>query len=32
MFKPGTRQRYRQLEVRASGHAVHITYGRVPEA
>ncbi|MBI5087636.1 MAG: dihydrofolate reductase family protein [Actinobacteria bacterium] len=31
MFKPGTRQRYRQREVRPSSNAIHITYERVPE-
>jgi len=28
MFRAGTRQRYRQREVRPSGNAVHITYER----
>lgn len=28
MFRPGTRQRYRQREVRPSRNAVHITYER----
>jgi dihydrofolate reductase len=32
MFKPGTRQRYRQREVRPSADAVHLTYERVSEA
>ena len=29
MFRPGTRQLYRQREVRPSGNAVHIAYERV---
>ena len=29
MFRPGTRQRYRQREVRPSSNAVHLTYERV---
>ena len=29
LFKPGTRQMYRQRDVRASPHAVHLTYERV---
>jgi dihydrofolate reductase len=29
LFKPGTRQRYRQREVRPSRNAVHLTYERV---
>jgi dihydrofolate reductase len=29
LFKQGTRQRYRQTEVRPSGNAVHLTYERV---
>jgi dihydrofolate reductase len=29
LFKAGTRQMYRQREVRASRNAVHLTYGRV---
>jgi dihydrofolate reductase len=29
LFKPGTRQMYRQGEVRPSRHAVHLTYERV---
>ncbi len=28
LFRPGTRQRYRQREVRSSTNAVHITYER----
>jgi dihydrofolate reductase len=28
MFRPGTRQRYRQRDVRPSSNAVHITYER----
>jgi dihydrofolate reductase len=31
LFKPGTRQRYRQRDVRSSRHAVHICYERAPE-
>jgi dihydrofolate reductase len=30
MFRPGTRQRYRQRDVRPSTNAVHIAYERVP--
>ncbi len=29
MFKPGTRQMYRQVDVRTSRNAVHLTYERV---
>jgi hypothetical protein len=29
LFKPGTRQQYRQAEVRPSGNAVHLVYERV---
>jgi hypothetical protein len=29
LFKPGTRQMYRQRDVRPSGNAVHLTYERV---
>ena len=29
LFKPGSRQMYRQRDVRASRHAVHLTYERV---
>jgi hypothetical protein len=29
LFKPGTRQMYRQGDARASRNAVHITYVRV---
>jgi dihydrofolate reductase len=29
LFRPGTRQRYRQREVRPSRHAVHLTYERL---
>ncbi|MGE0140428.1 MAG: dihydrofolate reductase family protein, partial [Ilumatobacteraceae bacterium] len=32
MFKPGTRQRYRQREVRPSANAVHLTYERIADA
>ena len=28
LFRAGTRQRYRQLDVRPSSNAVHITYAR----
>jgi dihydrofolate reductase len=31
LFRPGTRQRYRQREVRPSSNAVHITYERVTD-
>jgi dihydrofolate reductase len=29
LFKPGTRQMYRQAEIRPSGNAVHLTYERI---
>jgi hypothetical protein len=29
LFKPGTRQRYRQRDVRPSKNAVHLAYERV---
>jgi hypothetical protein len=29
LFKPGTRQMYRQRDVRPSRNAVHLTYERV---
>lgn len=32
MFKPGTRQQYRQREVRPSANAVHLTYERIADA
>jgi dihydrofolate reductase len=32
MFRPGTRRRYRQGEVRSSNHAVHLTYERLTES
>jgi len=32
MFRPGTRQMYRQREVRPSSNAVHIAYERVSDA
>jgi dihydrofolate reductase len=31
LFRPGTRQRYRQGEVRPSTNAVHIAYERLPD-
>ncbi len=31
MFRPGTRQRYRQRDVRPSTNAVHIAYERLPD-
>ena len=31
LFKPGTRQHYRQRDVRASRNAVHVTYERLSE-
>ena len=30
LFKPGTRQRYRQRDVRPSSNAVHLVYERLP--
>jgi dihydrofolate reductase len=32
LFRAGTRQRYRQSDVRPSGNAVHLTYERLNEA
>jgi dihydrofolate reductase len=32
LFRAGTRQRYRQRDVRPSANAVHLTYERVPSA
>jgi dihydrofolate reductase len=32
IFKPGTRQQYRQREVRPSANAVHLTYERIADA
>jgi hypothetical protein len=32
MFRPGTRQRYRQRDVRPSRNAVHIVYERLSDA
>jgi hypothetical protein len=29
LFKPGTRQHYKQVQVRPSSNAVHVTYERV---
>jgi hypothetical protein len=31
LFRSGTRQRYRQREVRPSSNAVHIAYERLPD-
>ena len=31
LFRPGTRQRYRQREVRPSGNAIHIAYERLTD-
>jgi dihydrofolate reductase len=32
MFRPGTRQAYRQREVRSSRHAIHVTYERAADS
>jgi dihydrofolate reductase len=32
LFRPGTRQAYRQREVRSSRHAIHVTYARVADS
>jgi dihydrofolate reductase len=32
LFRAGTRQRYRQRDVRPSSHAVHLTYERLISA
>lgn len=32
LFKDGTRERYRQVDVRSSTHATHLTYERIPPA
>ena len=31
LFRPGTRQRYRQRDIRPSSNAVHITYERLTD-